>query len=66
MFSKDSEHRIRSVEKNAPAREPRSRNWEIVRRSFGEGFNRRLYAVKISYYQLEYNNDVPEVFSLYY
>jgi len=48
MFSRDSEHLIKSVEKKEPARHPRSRNWETDRRAFGEGFKRRLYAVKRS------------------
>ena len=48
MFSRDSEHRIRSVEKNPPARDPNSRNCETVRRVFGEEFTSRLYGVNMS------------------
>jgi len=42
MFSRDSVDWIRSVEKNDPARDPRSRNCETERRFFGEELSRRL------------------------
>jgi len=48
MFSRDWVHLMRSVEKKAPARDPKSTNWETVRRSLGDGLRRRLYGLKMS------------------
>ena len=51
IFSNESEHRIKSVEKNPPARHPISKNWDTESLSLGEGFNNRLYELNISYHQ---------------
>jgi hypothetical protein len=42
ILSRDSEHLIRGLEKNDPARRPRSRNCDVERRDFGDGLRRRL------------------------
>jgi hypothetical protein len=42
IFSKDSEHRIKSVEKNPPALDPISRNCDTESLNFGDGLSNRL------------------------